>query len=34
MQVTSDPDHKFDLFLQLDDLDAAVDIVRSIGVAI
>jgi len=30
MQVTSDPDHKFDLSLQLDDLDAAVDIVRSI----
>lgn len=30
MQVTSDPDHKFDLSLQLDDLDAAVDIVRAI----
>ncbi|KAG6370145.1 coatomer WD associated region-domain-containing protein [Boletus reticuloceps] len=30
MQVTSDPDHNFELSLQLDDLDAAVDIVRSI----
>ncbi|KAG6381458.1 hypothetical protein JVT61DRAFT_28 [Boletus reticuloceps] len=29
-QVTSDPDHNFELLLQLDDLDAAVDIVRSI----
>ncbi|KAF8121048.1 coatomer WD associated region-domain-containing protein [Boletus edulis] len=27
IQVTSDPDHKFDLSLQLDDLDAAVDII-------
>ena len=25
MQVTSDPDHKFDLSLRLDDLDAAVE---------
>lgn len=30
MQVTNDPDHKFDLSLQLDDLDAAVEIMRSI----
>lgn len=30
MQVTNDPDHKFDLSLQLDDLDTAVDIVRSV----
>jgi coatomer subunit beta' len=30
LQVTTDPDHKFDLSLQLDDLDTAVDIARSI----
>ena len=30
MQVTTDPDHKFDLSLQLDDLDTAVEIARSI----
>jgi len=30
MQVTNDPDHKFDLSLQLDDLDVAVEIVRSV----
>ncbi|KZT06448.1 coatomer beta [Laetiporus sulphureus 93-53] len=30
LQVTTDPDHKFDLSLQLDDLDAAVEIARTI----
>ncbi|KAI0048076.1 coatomer protein [Auriscalpium vulgare] len=30
LQVTIDPDHKFDLSLQLDDLDSALDIVRSV----
>jgi coatomer subunit beta' len=30
LQVTTDPAHKFDLSLQLDDLDSAVDIVRTI----
>lgn len=30
MEVTSDPDHKFDLSLQLDDLDGALDIARSL----
>ena len=30
LQVTTDPDHKFDLSLQLDDLDTAVDIARSV----
>ncbi len=30
MQVTTDPDHKFDLSLQLDDLDTAIEIARSI----
>ncbi|KAI0940343.1 hypothetical protein AcV5_001477 [Taiwanofungus camphoratus] len=30
LQVTTDPDHKFDLSLQLDDLDAAVEIARSV----
>ena len=30
LQVTADPDHKFDLSLQLDDLDAALEIVRGI----
>jgi len=30
LQVTTDPDHKFDLSLQLDDLDAAVSIARSV----
>ncbi|TFY68559.1 hypothetical protein EVJ58_g935 [Rhodofomes roseus] len=29
LQVTTDPDHKFDLSLQLDDLDAAVEIART-----
>ncbi|KAG1848914.1 coatomer WD associated region-domain-containing protein, partial [Suillus subluteus] len=29
LQVTTDPDHKFDLSLQLDDLDTAVNIARS-----
>ncbi|KAL0950314.1 hypothetical protein HGRIS_010289 [Hohenbuehelia grisea] len=30
LQVTTDPDHKFDLSLQLDDLDQAVEIARSV----
>ncbi|PBK94009.1 Coatomer, beta' subunit [Armillaria gallica] len=30
LQVTTDPDHKFDLSLQLDDLDTAIEIARSI----
>ncbi|EKM60052.1 uncharacterized protein PHACADRAFT_206262 [Phanerochaete carnosa HHB-10118-sp] len=30
LQVTTDPDHKFDLSLQLDDLDAAVEIARTV----
>jgi len=30
LQVTTDPDHKFDLSLQLDDLDSAVEIARSV----
>ncbi|KAK0439263.1 coatomer WD associated region-domain-containing protein [Desarmillaria tabescens] len=30
LKVTTDPDHKFDLSLQLDDLDTAVEIARSI----
>lgn len=30
LQVTTDPDHKFDLSLQLDDLDAAVEIARAV----
>lgn len=30
LRVTTDPDHKFDLSLQLDDLDAALEIVREI----
>ena len=30
LQVTTDPDQKFDLSLQLDDLDAAVEIARSV----
>ena len=29
-QVTNDPDHKFDLALQLDDLDSALDIARAV----
>lgn len=29
LQVTTDPDHKFDLALQLDDLDAALELARS-----
>ncbi|KAG1811654.1 coatomer WD associated region-domain-containing protein [Suillus variegatus] len=31
LQVTTDPDHKFDLSLQLDDLDTAVKIARSVS---
>lgn len=30
MEVTTDADHKFELSLQLDDLDSAVDIVRAL----
>lgn len=30
LQVTLDPDHKFDLALQLDDLDTALEITRSL----
>lgn len=30
IQVTTDPDHKFDLALQLDDLDTALDIARNV----
>jgi coatomer subunit beta' len=30
LQVTTDPDHQFDLSLQLDDLDTAVEIARSV----
>jgi coatomer subunit beta' len=30
LQVTIDPDHKFDLSLQLDDLESALEIVRSV----
>ena len=30
LQITTDPDHKFDLSLQLDDLDAAVDIAKTV----
>ncbi|KAF8876230.1 coatomer protein [Mucidula mucida] len=30
LQITTDPDHKFDLSLQLDDLDAALEIVRTV----
>lgn len=30
LQVTTDPDHKFDLSLQLDDLETAISIARSI----
>lgn len=30
LEITTDVDHKFDLSLQLDDLDAAVDIARSV----
>ncbi|KAH8103720.1 coatomer WD associated region-domain-containing protein [Phellopilus nigrolimitatus] len=30
LEVTTDPDHKFDLSLQLDDLDAALEIARTI----
>jgi len=29
-KVTNDPDHKFDLALQLDDLDSALEIVRAV----
>ncbi|KAG1901734.1 coatomer WD associated region-domain-containing protein [Suillus fuscotomentosus] len=31
LQVTTDPDHKFDLSMQLDDLDTAVRIARSVS---
>ena len=30
MEVTTDPDQKFDLSLQLEDLDAAVEIARTV----
>jgi coatomer subunit beta' len=30
IQVTTDPDHKFDLALSLDDLDTALEIVRMV----
>ena len=30
MEITTDPDHKFELSLQLDDLDAAVEIARTV----
>lgn len=30
LEITTDPDHKFDLSLQLDDLDAAVEIARTV----
>lgn len=30
LKVTNDPDHKFDLSLQLDDLDAALEITRDV----
>jgi hypothetical protein len=30
LSVTTDPDHKFDLSLSLDDLDGAVDIARTV----
>ncbi|KAJ7281800.1 coatomer protein [Mycena rebaudengoi] len=30
LQVTTDPDHKFDLALQLDDLDTALEITRAV----
>ncbi len=30
LQITTDPDHKFDLSLQLDDLDAAVEIAKTV----
>lgn len=30
LEVTTDPDHKFDLSLQLDDLDSALEITRSL----
>lgn len=30
IKVTNDPDHKFDLSLQLDDLDTALDITRTV----
>ena len=30
LKVTNDPDHKFDLSLQLDDLDATLDIARTV----
>ncbi|KAJ8083114.1 Coatomer subunit beta' [Marasmius tenuissimus] len=30
LEITTDPDHKFDLSLQLDDLDAALEIVKTV----
>ena len=30
LKVTNDPDHKFDLSLQLDDLDTALEITRTV----
>ena len=30
LKVTNDPDHKFDLSLQLDDLDTALEIARAV----
>lgn len=30
LEVTTDPDHKFELSLQLDDLDSAVEIARGL----
>jgi coatomer subunit beta' len=30
LQITTDPDHKFELALSLDDLDAATEIARSV----
>ena len=32
LEVSTDPDHKFDLAIQLDDLDAALAIVRALPV--
>ena len=31
MEVTTDPDHKFELSLQLDDLNSALEIVRTLN---
>jgi coatomer subunit beta' len=32
LKITNDPDHKFDLSLQLDDLDTALEITRAVPV--